>query len=322
MLKRIGKKAVKVSSWLTGVLMAALLGLFIYQNAATASHRPDMPDGGHMVDVGGYRLFMQTRGEAGGNPTVVFDSGLGTASSTADWSLVAPQVATRTRVVTYDRAGYGFSDDTDTPRTSARLAEDLHTMLHNGGVPGPYVLVGHSLGGFTVRMFAQRYPTEVAGVVLVDAAQEDGPEETLPVTTLMLARKAGLIRGAGAIGLLPAGPYTKTLAAPDVELMNEFTYARMFDTAQRSEYEQATTQANRAALRDYRAAGFGDKPLVVLTASKTVQAQPTWGPLQRAQLKLSKRSRQTIVDSAHHIQWEQPQAVIDAVSQIPSGRSS
>lgn len=314
-LKKITKRIGTVWGRLAGGLTVLLIVGLVYQAAATSANRPALPPGGSLVDVGGYRLFLQTMGTAGSNPTVVFDSGLGTASSTANWSLVAPELAKHTQVVTYDRAGYGFSDDTDAPRTSARLAEDLHTLLHTAGIPGPYLLVGHSLGGFTVRMFAHRYPAEVAGVVLVDAAQEDQYHEDSSMLPYQVARTVGLVRGLGTAGFLSdTDPVDGHLAPGDARLMKEFVYARLANATQRSEAATAWTAGNRNDLHTARATGFGDKPLVVLTSAQNMTNMPDWGPLQHAQLGLSTRSRQEIIDSGHGIHWEQPQAVINAVT--------
>ncbi|MFI5497029.1 alpha/beta fold hydrolase [Actinoplanes sp. NPDC051859] len=317
MLRTVLKRSGKVFTWFIGVVAVLALVGFVFQNGATKANAPDLPPGGRMVDVGDYRLFLQTSGTKRNGPTVVFDSGYGTAASTADWSRIVPDVAKVTQVVTYDRAGYGFSDDTGSARTSERLAEDLHTLLRKADVPGPYLLVGHSLGGFTVRTFAQQYPDEVAGAVLIDAAQEDGPREEMPLGALLVGRKVGLVRALGAVGLYPpVGNAEKFLEPADAGLIAELTYARMSDAAQRSEFEEAFTDANRDQLRATRTAGFGDKPLVVVTSSRNVQANPQWGPLQEAQLKLSSRARQVVVDSGHYVHWEQPQSVIDAIAEV------
>jgi pimeloyl-ACP methyl ester carboxylesterase len=98
------------------------------------------------------------------------DSGLNMTMAT--WGSVPSEVATFTRVCTYDRAGLGFSESGPEPRTSKRIVNELHTLLVNAGVGGPYVLVGHSLGGLNVRLYASLYPKEVAGIVLVDASHE------------------------------------------------------------------------------------------------------------------------------------------------------
>src|SRR5919199_6834172 len=155
--------------WL-GVSLAAFLGLalvgYMYEPMAEAADAKAYPPPGQMVDVGGYRLHINCTGT--GSPTVVIDGGWGDWS--ASWSSwVQPEVARTTRVCTYDRAGMGWSEAGPLPRTAEHFAHELHTLLHNAHVLGPYVLVGHSFGGLPVRVFAHEYAAEVAGVVLIES---------------------------------------------------------------------------------------------------------------------------------------------------------
>ena len=166
-----------------GGLVAALLGLLLlgalYESVSEASDRRAYPPPGRLVDVGGYRLHINCVDT--GSPTVVIDSGAGDWSAT--WSSwVQPGVAGTTRICTYDRAGLGWSDPGPLPRTAERFADELHTLLQRAGIPGPSVLVGHSLGGLTVRLFAHAYPAEVAGVVLIDSMSPRPGMHAAPAT--------------------------------------------------------------------------------------------------------------------------------------------
>jgi pimeloyl-ACP methyl ester carboxylesterase len=152
------------------VVLAAIIGGLSYrQNLRSAIARNWHILTGGLVDVGGYRLRIDCQGSGG--PTVVMDSGLTFHRHT--WDRVAPQVAAFTRVCTYDRAGLGQSDPAPTPRTSQQVVDDLRTLLARAGVPGPYVLVGHSVGGLNVQFFARQNPDQVIGLVLVDSSHED-----------------------------------------------------------------------------------------------------------------------------------------------------
>lgn len=129
-----------------------------------------------MLDIGGQNFHVETLGEVG--PTVVFVAGLGNAATT--WKAVAGPIASFARVVLYDRAGLGKSlplADTGSPVTADRVAAQLHGLLAAAGIPPPYILVGHSLGGLYVQMFVKRYPTEVLGIVLLDSSSTDAPDE-------------------------------------------------------------------------------------------------------------------------------------------------
>lgn len=134
---------------------------------------------GQLVNVGERRLWIGCRGQ--GSPTVVMDAGVNSGSQI--WSRVWPATAADTRVCVYDRAGLGRSDPIPRPRTSQEIVDDLHGLLANANVPEPYVLVAHSFGGLNVRLYASQFPTEVAGMVLVDAVHEDRFAATAKVLT-------------------------------------------------------------------------------------------------------------------------------------------
>jgi len=123
---------------------------------------------GRVVDVEGQRLHLLCAGS--GSPTVVFESGI--AASSLSWTRVLPGVATFTRACAYDRAGLAWSDPPRSPRTLARIIGELHALLANAAVPGPFVFVGHSFGAFLVCAYASQHPTDTAGIVLVDPPSE------------------------------------------------------------------------------------------------------------------------------------------------------
>src|SRR5688572_15388488 len=153
-----------------GVFFVVLIaGSFLFHFFATRRERRAFPPPGRLVDAGGYRLHLHCVGA--GSPAVVFESGFGMSSNA--WALVQPVVARLTSACSYDRPGYGWSDKPPDPRTGGRAAEDLHRALANAGIRRPYLLVGHSMGGGQVRLFASRYPTDVAGLVIVASGHED-----------------------------------------------------------------------------------------------------------------------------------------------------
>src|SRR5271170_959070 len=131
------------------------------QKVGTGQNPP--PPLGKLVDVGGYRVHLYCTGT--GSPTVVIVG----AGYSFDWGLVQPEVAKFTQVCSYDHSRIAWSDDGPKDSCSLRVGE-VHTALRNTGINGPYVLVGHSLGGLVARLYAGRYPDEVAGMVFVDHA--------------------------------------------------------------------------------------------------------------------------------------------------------
>ncbi|HSH02986.1 MAG TPA: alpha/beta hydrolase [Anaerolineae bacterium] len=150
---------------------------FAYQQMATARDRQAMPMRGELVSVGDYQLHLVCEGA--GSPTVLFESGFGSWS--VDWLHLQQELAQETRVCSYDRAGLGWSEGAGRVLTVEAMARNLHTLLANGGESGPYVLVGHSLGGILVRAFYGQYGDEVAGMVLVDSAHENQTQRTAEV---------------------------------------------------------------------------------------------------------------------------------------------
>ena len=172
--------------WLSRIMLL-IIGLslagYIYEPIAEAADAKAYPPPGQMVDVGGYSLHINCTGE--GSPTVVIESGWGDMS--ASWGWVQPEVAKTTRICTYDRAGMGWSEASPEPRTAREYAKELHTLLAKANESGPYVLVGHSMGGYTVIVYAHDYPAEVSGLVMIDT--QDLP--TSNVATYQPAPKPG-----------------------------------------------------------------------------------------------------------------------------------
>ena len=168
----LGRQALRGVARGLAVLIALIASLALigatYEALSASGDARTYPPPGRLVDVGGYRLHIHCLGT--GSPTVVLDAGLSGMSH--DWNLVQAEIAQTTRVCAYDRAGMGWSDAGPLPRTPEQIARELHTLLTNAGIASPYMLVGHSLGGKNVRMFALQHPEQVAGMVLVDARSE------------------------------------------------------------------------------------------------------------------------------------------------------
>ncbi|HEX5810173.1 MAG TPA: alpha/beta hydrolase, partial [Anaerolineales bacterium] len=169
---RIGFWLKRIALWLiSGIITLAALGA-VYQTIATAMDKRALPPPGQMIDVGGYSLHLYCVGQnTDGSPTVILESGLGGTSSS--WGWIQPSVAKTTRVCAYDRAGMGWSDSSPAPRDVQNIATELHTLLQNAQIPGPYVLAGWSYGGMYVRQYASQYPDEVAGLVLLDSSSPE-----------------------------------------------------------------------------------------------------------------------------------------------------
>jgi pimeloyl-ACP methyl ester carboxylesterase len=157
------------------IILVVIVGLLVtgaaYQAIATWQDKRLFPPPGQLVDVGGHRLHLNVKGEANGSPTVILEAGM--ASISSNWGWVQRELSKTTRVVSYDRASLGWSDVGEKPLDAAKSARELHKALEQAGIQAPYVLAGHSYGGLVVRMFADLYPDEVVGIVLVDSSHPD-----------------------------------------------------------------------------------------------------------------------------------------------------
>ena len=145
-------------------VLLALAGV-VYQALGAARDARELPPPGEMVDVGGRRLHLHAMGQ--GSPTVVLEAGV--AASSLSWSGIQPEVARFARVLSYDRAGLGWSEPSPQPVSARQKVEELRTLLDRAAIGGPYLLVGHSFGGLLAQMYATLHPGEVAGLVLLDA---------------------------------------------------------------------------------------------------------------------------------------------------------
>lgn len=176
---------------LAAIGLCLILGV-LYQWAATKYDEMHYPAPGRFVEINGRKIHYQSFGIEKG-PVVIFDHGCGIGSSSLIWKLVTDQVSQFARVITYDRAGYGWSDPGPYPRTNELAVEDLRVLIEKVVMKGPIVLVGHSYGGLNVRLFAKKYPNLAAGFVLVDATHEDELTSRFPdkhVKGQLMGRKA------------------------------------------------------------------------------------------------------------------------------------
>jgi len=295
--------------------------------------RPDGP--GRLVDIGRSRLYLYASGEGEG-PTVVLESG--STLPAVLWEPVQTDVSRFARVVSYDRAGYGWSDPARRDRSWPRVVDDLHALLQRAELPGPYILVGHSLGGLYARLFAARYPSEVAGMVLVDALEE-GLRRNLPpshhrvdwwsrrlllllsalgIPRWALRRRPGILAG-GHNAWLGHFPPERQRALFAAMYTPKLALAALREWIELDQLEAAARQAG----------SLGDLPLVVLSRTRPeldgwgysdATKAAIWRALQAAQaalVRLSSRASQVAVpDVGHMIYLERPGVVVAAIREV------
>lgn len=314
---------------LTGRILLGLLALIVLLAATGATYEAIMRAGdtrrylppGQLVDVSGHRLHLNCVGQ--GSPTVVLDAGLGSFS--LDWGAVQSQLAAVTRVCAYDRAGLGWSEPGPSPRNPQQFASELHMLLTNAGVKGPYVLVGHSISGKTARLFASQHPHDVAGRVLIDARHESVDEHLTPqqiaAEDTQQRHFQDMIKWMARFGLVrllwgPAWPRmlpgTENLS-PDIRTTIGVLQARPQQIQTALAEGQGRLESNTLL---HSAAPLGDAPLVVLASSQNIDHLPFWKEAQQIMTGLSSNSRLVVASSGHSIHFEQPALVVETVHQV------
>jgi pimeloyl-ACP methyl ester carboxylesterase len=255
-----------------------------------------------------------------GTPTVILDAGLG--DSYVTWRKVQPRIAQYTRVCSYDRAGLGYSESSPRPRTSKDFAEELHTLLHNAGIPPPYILVGHSMGGYDARLFAGLYRNEVAGMVMVDASH---PEQQKRLPAALNDLDASWVREQEFFEFtMPFGlPRLLGFCGNDAEVRAaECNFHNVRESV--AELKSIT----RSAAQTATTGSLGEMPLVVLSedpdtpqpdlAEDLVKpASDAWQQMQKELAQLSTQGTQVVAkNSGHYIQLDRPDLVIESIRKV------
>ncbi|HTT19273.1 MAG TPA: alpha/beta hydrolase [Candidatus Sulfotelmatobacter sp.] len=312
----------RVALILLSLLLVLLVTGYLYENISEARDRRFNPMPGRLVDVGGHRMHIYCTGD--GSPTVVLDSGLG--DSYLSWHKVQAEIAKFTRVCSYDRAGLGYSDAGLQPRTSRVIAEELHVLLQAAGVAPPYVIAGHSMGGFNVRLYTSMYPKEIAGMVLVDASH---PEQENRFPPELKNMEGSWHQEAEFIA------YTMPFGIPRLlGLCDEGAIDRAADCNGHTARERmAEIQAfPESAVQAASTGPFGDLPLAVLShdQDKFSNDLPTdlaksvnqlWETMQEDLAHLSTRGTQIVAkNSGHYIQMDRPDVVVDAIRKVVEQR--
>lgn len=294
----------------------------------------ELPPPGKRVDVGGYKLHVWCMGLES-IPTVVLEAGM--ANYSLAWSFVQPMVAKFGRVCSYDRAGLGWSDPSPNPRTIETIVDELHTLLTNGDVPKPYILVGHSMGGIYMLHYASRYPADIAGLVLVDSAHPQQevrlPPERQKVLRTLKASSVALFQRYAKMNrediirenLAHRSGDKSRQVSQDIDVL-------ITDRIRPSIYQ---TMAEEILVGDAllsqdnnRLVSLGDIPLMLLTAGARIkypglsdevhrEGERIWLELQQELASTSSNSSHHIIkDSNHDMIADKPQVVIEAIGQM------
>lgn len=325
-----------VTVYIFSAVAVCLIAGMLYQWAATKYDENKYPAPGGFININGRRLHFQSFGLESG-PTVIFDHGCGIGSSSLIWKLVTDEVSKFARVVTYDRAGYGWSDPGPFPRTNEAAVQDLRILMEQAKNQGPVILVGHSYGGLNVRLFAKKYPNLVGGIVLVDAVHEDELTSRFPaeyVKGQLMGRKAfkiisylcslGVLRIAGNLNLFSQVNELIRRFPPELRPVYKSTLF-LTETAKAVHSEFANLDNGFELIRD---SSLGSIPLVVIKSGivenvggfSKEAVEKTKQALHDVAVEMSQLSTQGELwiaeKSGHNIHVEKPDIVIRAIQKI------
>ncbi len=294
--------AARIMRWIGKALLWAFVALLalavmgaLYQAIASEIARRAYPPPGQLVEVGGHHLHIRCVGQ--GTPTVILEAASGGMS--ANWVRVQQEVAKTARACAYDRAGLGWSEPGPEPRDARQISSELHTLIGEVSTDeGPYILVGHSYGGLYARMYADRYPDEVVGLVLVDSSHPEqftrSPERReMYERARRLTAMAALFSRLGLIRLFDVFPAPAGLPAHQHAQVEAFLSSTHHLVATAQEF--SATPRTSAQVRATQS--LGDKPLAVVSAG---EQPPGWLELQEELAALSSNSSHRVVEGATH----------------------
>lgn len=326
-------KTAKRSIWkrllLFGVSAILLLvgSGFTYEWFAAKQALQHYPAPGKMVDIGGFKLHINKIGN--GEPTILLEAGSGETS--LSWRDIPAQLAEHATVVSYDRAGYAWSEEADEERSGANIVNELHSALEKEDIKGPYLVVGHSLGGMYARLFTQTYPDEVSGLVLIDARPENDERDTKtileqenftgnpPASVLKLLKHSGMLRLfqdfmlEGLVEEQDRGQFINVIAKPGYFEAKEEEGVLAYKTEDAIRGQHLGSLPVRIIARglpqNYAQAG--------LSADSGRKLEAIWQAGQRDMLNLSTNSKLIIAErSGHMVIHDQPELIVETISSL------
>jgi pimeloyl-ACP methyl ester carboxylesterase len=320
------------------LVICAVAGLGIYGSLSKADIGDIFPMPGKLVDVGNHKLHINCSGQ--GEQTVIFESGGGSWSH--DWRFVTDDLPETSRVCTYDRAGFGWSENTAGARDFATIVNELHLLLSNADIEGPYILVGASMGGAIAQLYAQKYPSLVSAILLLDARGKRSVTDLLAIEPLLLPptlvpKIASVLASFNIVhGILKVVGSDRVLlsAHPDLDsyentVKSIYLDTNVLDKNLRATFIEAMSDAESEEQMD-SIEGFGNTPMIVVTHGfenrfsalditdnqrETIETE--WLRQQNAIVQLSSRSKLVVAqESGHLMQLDQPSLVIELVKEL------
>ncbi|OAB40873.1 alpha/beta fold hydrolase [Paenibacillus antarcticus] len=299
------------------VIIIIFILCILYHYTALVIQAKKYPPPGELVSVNGHKLHIF--GEGKGSPTIIFDSGHGLPAYT-NWSLIQPEISKTSRTCIYDRAGYGWSEGSSKPRTSAQMVEELHTLLITSGEKAPFILVAHSISALNACLFAHTYPSEVAGLVIVDGGTPQFYKQLNRKPLLRIMRIAkylsilGLIRVLGQFRLISSLNLVQQHLSREYRKLDKALFYRHFlNDNMLNELISLGESTEQVSAIDT----LGDIPLVIITSGQNAANIKNWQAGHLSILELSTDKTHIIAEGiGHSVHLEQPETVIREIRKL------
>ena len=316
--RRIGRRFIQM---VAAVLVLALIAMVMQAIAERRDAAAHPPPGEHVELPDGRHLHLQIAGEHHNGPTVIFEAGAGAHSDL--WAWIQPAIAEHATAVSYDRAGLGWSDRSDNGPDPYAVVGDLRDALAARGLPGPYVLVGHSLGAHYVRAFADTHPEDVVGMVLVDPSHEEqsvitgAPEDMgMMFTAFRVAARLGILRFYNPM-------VTDVHALPEPQRSRALSHLASTGTVRQFVAEMRAIDEIGAQLPTESEA-LGDLPLRILIATESAnpgdqQMIAAWAELKAEMPALSQQGEALVFAQANHQSIVTEEEHAASVAEVISG---
>jgi len=315
-------KFLKVLKWIGLILITLILIGFIYEQISEYFDRTTLKAPGQMVQVGDHKMHIYCTGEnKNGAPTVILEAGGG--DNYTGWHRVQPEISKNTKVCSYDRSGIGFSEGTKDQRTNSDVVMELETLLKNANIQGPYIMVGHSMGGFYTRLFAKRNIDQVKGLIQVDPSTEEMAKLDEGDTPMIVRAQSSIIEFLFRIGV------ARTVMHLDPSIANiDKDIADIQISFKSTMYKDKNKYGDGYKFLDNiqeieSASNFVNLPVVVFSADQSEEQAimaygediKNWHP--NLAKRLSNNSKHVMVDnSSHFIPQDQPQIIINTIKEI------
>ena len=310
--------------YIASVISVLLIFGIIYQYIITKSEQNKFSVPGKLIDIGGFKLHMIYNHCNSTGATVILESG--SAASALDWAYVQPAVAEFANVLSYDRAGLGWSDESPYPRTSQQIVSELHDLLNAARITPPYILVGHSFGGLNMQLFANTYPNDIMAVVLVDSAHEELDKiNAFKINSSRIFFRL-VLKGTYYFGLVRLlGRWIKN---PIFNVISSDDKNGYLANISANKYMRTIEQEGLIHMKEsldqlkYSESKLKEIPLIVITAGKQNMGfndkdKATWSQLQRDLVSKSSQGSQLIAEqSGHMVPYTQPEIIITAIKSL------